>query len=80
MNVLYPYRTTSLLIKAQVSSFVVITRNFDSYPTMDNLGLYITWPTSYEALVGRAELKAGMIISLISFILLRKNSFAHVGI
>jgi NADPH:quinone reductase-like Zn-dependent oxidoreductase len=24
------------------------------------LGLYITWPTSYEALVGRAELKSGM--------------------
>lgn len=23
------------------------------------LGLTITWPTSYEALVGRAELKAG---------------------
>jgi hypothetical protein len=22
-------------------------------------GLYITWPTSYEALVGRAELKPG---------------------
>ena len=22
-------------------------------------GLYVTWPTSYEALVGRAELKAG---------------------
>jgi len=22
-------------------------------------GLFITWPTSYEALVGRAELKAG---------------------
>jgi NADPH2:quinone reductase len=36
---------------------------------MNNTGLYITWPTSYEALVGRAELKAGMIISLISFIL-----------
>ncbi len=24
------------------------------------LGLYVTWPTSYEALVGRAELKAGV--------------------
>jgi hypothetical protein len=23
------------------------------------LGLYVTWPTSYEALVGRAELKQG---------------------
>jgi NADPH2:quinone reductase len=23
------------------------------------LGLYLTWPTSYEALVGRAELKPG---------------------
>lgn len=23
------------------------------------LGLHVTWPTSYEALVGRAELKAG---------------------
>jgi NADPH2:quinone reductase len=22
-------------------------------------GLYLTWPTSYEALVGRAELKTG---------------------
>lgn len=22
-------------------------------------GLFVTWPTSYEALVGRAELKAG---------------------
>ena len=22
-------------------------------------GLFLTWPTSYEALVGRAELKAG---------------------
>ena len=26
-------------------------------------GLYITWPTSYEALVGRAELKAGKYLS-----------------
>jgi NADPH2:quinone reductase len=25
----------------------------------ENPGLYITWPTSYEALVGRAELKPG---------------------
>lgn len=24
-------------------------------------GLYITWPTSYEALVGRAELKSGTL-------------------
>ena len=25
------------------------------------LGLYVTWPTSYEALVGRAELKPGAL-------------------
>ena len=31
------------------------------------LGLHVTWPTSYEALVGRANLKSGwlMIVSLI---------------
>lgn len=23
-------------------------------------GLFLTWPTSYEALIGRAELKAGL--------------------
>jgi NADPH:quinone reductase len=35
-------------------------------PLPDNMsydqgaGLFVTWPTSYEALVGRAELKPGM--------------------
>ena len=28
--------------------------------TKRHTGLYTTWPTSYEALVGRANLKAGM--------------------
>ena len=27
--------------------------------TYTYIGLFLTWPTSYEALVGRAELKAG---------------------
>jgi E3 ubiquitin-protein ligase HUWE1 len=28
------------------------------------LGLFVTWPTSYEALVGRAELKPGLFCLL----------------
>ena len=43
-------------VKEQLSSGFVLT-NF--------VGLFITWPTSYEALVGRAELKAGWHILLI---------------
>lgn len=43
--------------------------SFDKYWDCDLtvlLGLYITWPTSYEALVGRAELKAGWCLVLYS--------------
>jgi len=31
----------------------------DNLSQDDAVGLFITWPTSYEALVGRAELKPG---------------------
>lgn len=33
--------------------------HFKADASIARLGLYVTWPTSYEALVGRAELKAG---------------------
>lgn len=52
---------------AQLGAFAdVVATDFDKLvPLPDNVGfdegagLFVTWPTSYEALVGRAELKAG---------------------
>ncbi|PPQ98630.1 hypothetical protein CVT24_003963 [Panaeolus cyanescens] len=52
---------------AQLGSFAdkIVTNAASVIPLPDNIsfdqgaGLYVTWPTSYEALVGRAELKKG---------------------
>lgn len=38
-------------------------------------GLYVTWPTSYEALVGRAELKAGTSCSFIIVLELQSDLY-----
>ncbi|KAI6121667.1 hypothetical protein F5141DRAFT_1194320 [Pisolithus sp. B1] len=50
-------------------------------------GLYITWPTSYEALVGRAELKSGETVLVnaaaggvgIAAVQIAKGSFTPIG-
>lgn len=34
-------------------------KRYASEPLAISSGLYVTWPTSYEALVGRAQLKPG---------------------
>lgn len=44
------------MIKAQVRSHSLFAQ---VRTVTDHEGLFITWPTSYESLVGRAELKAG---------------------
>lgn len=55
------YPIVSLLTKVLVSSDCHLTYSPSSELTeiYSMLGLFITWPTSYEALVGRAELKKG---------------------
>ncbi|PFH51492.1 hypothetical protein AMATHDRAFT_142267 [Amanita thiersii Skay4041] len=41
----------------------------DTLTFEEGAGLFITWPTSYEALVGRAELKAGAYCILLSAVI-----------
>ncbi|KXN90586.1 Quinone oxidoreductase-like protein 2 [Leucoagaricus sp. SymC.cos] len=62
-----PYKPGDRVFGASLGSFAdKVAADWNSIlPLPDNVtfdqgaGLYITWPTSYEALVGRAELKAG---------------------
>ena len=39
-------------------------------------GLHVTWPTSYEALVGRAELKPGKSMKLEVYMALADSPYA----
>ena len=62
-----PFKRGQRVFGAQQGAFAdTIATTWDRLiPLPDNIsfdqgaGLYVTWPTSYEALVGRAELKAG---------------------
>ncbi|EAU91399.2 alcohol dehydrogenase [Coprinopsis cinerea okayama7 len=62
-----PYKAGDRVFGAQTGAFAdKVAVDWDKLiPLPDNIsfdqgaGLYVTWPTSYEALVGRAELKPG---------------------